>query len=455
MSRRACSTNRWWPLTLAAVAACGAPPDQAAQRTSALTFSASGTLMPFGGKADMNGESHCIAVVGSSLQVASCTATGVTFVINGPTIQTTSNPPLCVDIQFGDLTAGIVGVVGCNGTINQQWFVSGGQIVSANRSGGQDYCLDVQNGVHAVGTPLGLAPCNGTAAQAFWPAGYTMKIASTFSVTSGSPQVTQPECLDVLYDNESVGASLDDSVCNGSNAQWFILDGNQHIALANNPGLCLATGTLSGELAPVSLQTCSPDEAKQKWIFVNKGLIENRRVVSIANAASACLDILYGSPASPTTVDSFTCNGTAAQRWQPSPSAASPYVAACGGSTQIACPENNQFCELASSACATTPNPSGLCRTKPVTCSPDIAPVCACDGISYASDCERQAAGSSQWYTGVCSSSSCPDPAPTPSTSCSEGNISCVYYATPGGPCVKRLQCTNGFWSAAVVVCPS
>src|SRR5262249_22320943 len=150
---------------------------------------------------------------------------------------------LCLDIQNGDLTAGIVDVVSCNGTVNQQWVMTGGQIVSVNRSDGQDHCLDVRNGVHSVGTPLGVAPCNGTAGQAFWAAGLTMEIASTFSVTPGSPRVTQSECLDVLNDSESAGASLDDSVCNGTNAQWFVLDSSGHIALANSPSLCLARGT--------------------------------------------------------------------------------------------------------------------------------------------------------------------------------------------------------------------
>jgi hypothetical protein len=412
--------------------------------------------MPFGGR---YGSCAAVSIVnGTSLEVSGCSGSASTFVINGPTIQTTSNPPLCLDLQFGDLAAGVVGVVPCNYGINQQWFVSGGQIVSANRGDGQDHCLDVRFGDPAFGTPLGVVPCNATDAQEFWLAGFTMKIPSTFFAPAGSPPVPTPECLDVLYDNEVVGATLDDSVCNGGNAQWFVLDTVKRIALANKPSLCVATGPVSNGLAAVSLQTCQGGVDRQRWTFINSGLVDNRRVAAIFNQASACLDVKYADPASPTDVVNFTCNGGVAQRWQPIPKSGYPYVpaSACGGSSNLACPAAFEYCQRPANTCATptTPAPSGTCAIMPVTCSGTLAPVCACDGRTYANDCERQAAGINKWFDGACSSQTCPASPPTPGTSCSQGNITCVYTIS-GQSCVQRLQCTNGVWSSPTVVCPS
>jgi hypothetical protein len=127
----------------------------------------------------------------------------------------------------------------------------------------------------------------------------------------------------------------------------------------------------------------------------------------------------------------------------------------CGGSANTACASSAQFCQFATGACATV-DPVGTCFTKPLSCDPLIAPVCGCDGRSYASDCERQAAGISLWANGVCSSPTCPPTAPQGGASCSQGNIACVYSITtgPDAGCVQRLSCTDGTWSAPIVVCP-
>ena len=128
---------------------------------------------------------------------------------------------------------------------------------------------------------------------------------------------------------------------------------------------------------------------------------------------------------------------------------------ACGGNPRVACASTAQYCELAIGACATD-DAVGTCMSRPVVCDPIIDPVCGCNGVSYANDCERRAAGVSLWALGICSSFSCPQVAPTPGSSCTQGNIACVYaiMSGPDAGCVQRLTCMNAIWSPAVVVCP-
>jgi hypothetical protein len=111
---------------------------------------------------------------------------------------------------------------------------------------------------------------------------------------------------------------------------------------------------------------------------------------------------------------------------------------------------------MATGACATV-NPTGTCLSEPTACSPVTNPVCGCDGKSYANDCEREAAGISSWFTGTCSSASCPTAIPMSLTACSLANISCVYSITTGvnAGCVERFVCSAGSWSAPVVLCPN
>src|SRR3954470_2066143 len=81
-----------------------------------------------------------LAVINGRLQIAVCGGSGQTFTFNGVNIQTTADPSRCLDLQFGDLAAGVADITGCNGTLNQQWAIVGGQIASANRSDGQTHC---------------------------------------------------------------------------------------------------------------------------------------------------------------------------------------------------------------------------------------------------------------------------------------------------------------------------
>jgi hypothetical protein len=114
-----------------------------------------------------------------------------------------------------------------------------------------------------------------------------------------------------------------------------------------------------------------------------------------------------------------------------------------------ACGASGAYCELPHSGCTDT---TGTCAIRPTACQPDIIPSCGCDGMSYANDCERQAAGVPKWRDGACSSQSCPGTAPQQGTACTPANMACTY-AGPNQGCVRQLLCTNGVWSAPTVNC--
>jgi hypothetical protein len=295
----------------------------------------------------------------------------------------------CVDILDGDLAT--IDVSACNQTVNQEWIVQGGQIVSANTNGNKNaYCLDVYGANFTDGNTLDVAPCNGTVAQEFWLAGQTIGLESVYQ----DPTTKRHECLDVLGDKESAGATLDESDCNGSNAQWFVLTDEGQITLADNPSLCLA---MNG--ATVQLATCSTGlDFTQLWYSVNQssnqgGGAELQRSTFVNK--SGCLDIhggvawTYGT--TPVAIDGYTCASSAgpineAQIWSPFLPYAQPSEPPCGAVNESVCGVNT--CTAANTTpsggicvcVAGTTDQSGACAAPP---PPPPPPPCVATNNAY------------------------------------------------------------------------
>jgi hypothetical protein len=89
-----------------------------------------------------------------------------------------------------------------------------------------------------------------------------------------------------------------------------------------------------------------------------------------------------------------------------------PLATACGGPDHLEC-DSDLYCELVGSfesASGMTTNCEyaagggyGRCLPKPIDCATEPPyPICGCDGVTYASDCERRLAGAVVAAEGAC-----------------------------------------------------
>ncbi len=91
----------------------------------------------------------------------------------------------------------------------------------------------------------------------------------------------------------------------------------------------------------------------------------------------------------------------------------------------------DQFCETLPGDCASGED---RCSLVPELCPPGGEPVCGCDGMTYASDCERRRARASKAFDGPCAAVVCDPP-------CTDGTVCWYPEAGPATGCGVAGEC--------------
>jgi hypothetical protein len=120
------------------------------------------------------------------------------------------------------------------------------------------------------------------------------------------------------------------------------------------------------------------------WPLVLKGRAMRRYVKGLA--AAFMMAVIGAIPAAAAETKSKTKAET---------------LVACEGPKQLACGDSRDFCQKKVGSCDNY-NHEGVCTRPPENCTPKDEPVCGCDGVNYANECEASSEGMNIFFFGEC-----------------------------------------------------
>jgi hypothetical protein len=126
---------------------------------------------------------------------------------------------------------------------------------------------------------------------------------------------------------------------------------------------------------------------------------------------------------------------------------ACPIPKACGARAGNTC-TSNEYCAYTEGALCGAGDAEAVCMPRPSVCDTIYAPVCACDGQTYASSCMAAAAGSGVLRAGPCSGSG---------RSCVVGGVTYPDGSgnIPAGDGCNSCSCSDGMLACTKKACPA
>jgi hypothetical protein len=205
--------------------------------------------------------------------------------------------PWCLDVTRGGTAVGTpVQLWRCNGTAAQTWtWDSSGRFVNPHAQ----LCLDVLNHSTAKNARLVLASCTTTPSQKWDASGLTAARGYVGSGVASSGVL----CLATAAGGTTSGTALATAACGAANQ--VVTRNGSTLRIANQCVTVAATAATRG--TGVRIQPCS-GASTQQWQPGTYGKLTNP-------ASKLCLDVPRASTTAGTLLQMWTCNNTVAQSW--------------------------------------------------------------------------------------------------------------------------------------------